>query len=108
FPYTTLFRSYEFQSVDITNLENKVKTIDVSLMELNDFHREKEIELQDTDLNLNASVILRAEENHKQSGLARYKEYNGKRSLGKINVPSNVFGIKSRNVGQSFALDLLL
>lgn len=98
---------YEFQSVDITNLNNEVRKITVSSTELDVIYRTGFLEYNEEDIQLNTSCIVRSDSTN-QTALCRIKEVEGKKRLVKIKLPKHVLGIKPRNAEQAFALDLLL
>jgi len=54
----------------------------------------------------NQMIMLVSNSNEKKTGLARFVNYNS--SLKKINDKGDVWGVRSRNKEQKFALDLLL
>ena len=100
---------YEFQSVDVTNLGNKVITLDIKADKVDEFHKKNSIPLgSEEEFSINSSILLRNEMNHKQTALARVKHSQGISFAKKVQLPPHVCGIKPRNAEQSFALDLLL
>ena len=99
---------YEFQSVDISNLDNDVLTLEVESEDIDNFYASKILEVNDADLSINKSVKLVFKDNHKKSALGRVVTIDGKTFIKKLNIPDHVLGIKPRNTEQKFAMDLLL
>lgn len=98
---------YEFQSVDISNLGNKVITIDLTPNEFQDFYKTGEVELENQDIEINASVLLTCNGDLKKTALGRVKQ-NGCKVARKLRIPKHLFKITPRNMEQQFAVDLLL
>ena len=64
------------------------------------------LEKEDVRLYSNQMVMLVSNANEKKTALARFVNYNS--SLRKINDKADIWGVKSRNKEQNFALNLLL
>jgi PhoH-like ATPase len=64
------------------------------------------LEKEEVKLCPNQMVMLVSNSNEKKTALARFMNYNSK--IKKINDRGDVWGVKSRNKEQKFALDLLL
>lgn len=72
------------------------------------FYEDEDIFLEKEEIKLypNQMVMLVSNSNEKKTALARFVNYNS--SLKKITENGDVWGVRSRNKEQSFALDLLL
>ena len=75
---------------------------------IDQFYEGEDIFLDKEDVRLypNQMIMLVSNSNEKKTGLARFSNYN--LSLKKINDQGDVWGVRSRNKEQKFALDLLL
>lgn len=83
-----------------------VFTINVSPQTINLMYQQGFIELPDlNELPINAFVLLKSEENEKQTGVVRVVG-NGRAE--KISTNKDVFGIRAKNLEQSCAVELLL
>lgn len=99
---------YEFQSVDISNLGNKVITIDLTPNEFQDFYKSGEIDFEEDSIELNTSVLLTCNGDVKKTALGRVKGFGNNKVIRKLNLPKHLMGVKPRNMEQQFAMDLLL
>lgn len=81
-------------------------SITVSAKDLNDMHAKGFIELDELiDMPVNAFVLLRSDENEKQTGIVRVV---GEGVANRVTPPKDLFGIKAKNLEQGCAIDLML
>ena len=103
--------SYEYQSVNLNDLGNDIKSIDTNSQEIDKFFADKgnasfdltEEELEDNGIRENDSVMLDAGSG--KTALGRCKDG----AVKPLRVPrEGVMGVRPRNKEQAYAMDLLL
>lgn len=100
-------RDYEPEEGVSDDLYEGYREIEISVDQMEQFYRQRRLELPDVKLLANQYVIMRSRENPNQSALGRYKQKEKKIVPLEFN-PAGIWGIHARNVEQSFALDALL
>ena len=99
-------RDYEPESNHSEETYLGMKEIELSPEAIDNFYREKCVELKDT-LYANQYVLLRDQSNANHSAIGRYNLSENK-VVSLIHPLENIWGIHPRNVEQSFAMDCLL
>ncbi len=99
-------RDYDEQNVRVEELYTGSSELLVPSALIEEFYSEGSIHL-DEELSPNQYLLLRSEENHGQTALARYDEATSTaKPIRKLR--EGVWGIRPRNKEQHYALDLLL
>jgi PhoH-like ATPase len=81
--------------------------LEISQEQMDQFYRQRRLELSGPKLLANQYVIMRSQINANQSALGRYSQKE--QAVVPLELPpSGVWGIHARNVEQSFAIDALL
>lgn len=98
---------YENQTVDPSALSSDISELSVDAEELATFFKSGTLDIEESRLPANGSVMLRGPGPNDRTGLARY-DAKLKRLRPLITPREGVAGIRPRNREQAFALDLLL
>lgn len=100
-------RDFEKQKVNIEELYSGWREIPASNEQLDNFYSKKELVLKDIDLNNNQFVFLKSQTDEGKTAVGKYSK-----KLNKITPLSyqkkQIWGIKSLNMQQQFAFELLL
>ena len=98
---------YEHAHIHIDESYTGVKEVNVSGERLSEFYSQGWLPWEDGEAHPNQFLILKAEENPSQTGMARYDQKQKRlRPVGKHR--EGVWGIFARNKEQLFALDMLM
>jgi PhoH-like ATPase len=103
---------YEPNQKKIEDLYSGKRFVNCSKKEIDKFYKEKSINIKDlknvTDILPNEYVILKDSSNKSHTALARY-DFKKQRLVGLVRgAEEGIWGIKPKNVEQTFAMDMLL
>ena len=93
--------------VNIEELNPGWRDFNISGNDLENFYKNRFLELQEFDAYPNEYFVLRDENNEKNTALARW-EADRKRLAPIIEIPKGLWGVVPRNKEQRFAIDMLL
>lgn len=100
-------KDYEPEKVDIEEMYEGHRQVDVDPQVINDFYKNRVIAGESYGLLANQYVIMRDSSNPNHSAIGRYSEKeNGIVPL--LSPTDSIWGIHPRNVEQTFAMDALL
>ena len=92
--------------VDFRRLYSGQSDYDISQDELDLFYEQRDLPIDDRELNPNEFAVMKCVENTSLSGLARC--FNNRLAPLAVQAAPECFGLKARNKEQMFALELLL
>lgn len=100
-------KDYEPERVDIEEMYEGHRTVDVEPDVINNFYKDRAITHTNFDLLANQYIIMRDVSNPNHSAIGRYSEKEGG-IVPLISPTESIWGIHPRNVEQTFAMDALL
>lgn len=105
--YGIFAKDYEPGDFNQENLYEGYLEVELSPEKIDQFYKEKRVELSEVKLQANQYLIMKDKSNPNHSAIGRYSGVE-KAVIPLISPANSIWGINARNVEQSFALDCLL
>lgn len=105
--YGITAKDFEPESASTDDLYEGYQEIELAPEKIDQFYKEKRIEITELKLYANQYVIMKDVANANHSAVGRYS-FSEKAVVPLVVPPDGIWGVHARNVEQSFALDCLL